>query len=81
MEKKDLIKEISVSLQRLSLYYSEETRAFLWELSIEELELILKFTSFLVSFIERPPSNTAFLFIFPVVTQFTLGLDGGIRIV
>lgn len=43
MDKKDVIKEISISLSRLGLFFSEETKEFLWEMDLETLFTILKF--------------------------------------
>lgn len=53
MEKKDLIKEINVSLMRLGMYFSEDTRSFLWELGEEELILILRFCGYMQRFYRR----------------------------
>jgi len=53
MQKPDLIKQILVSLSRLSIYYSEDTKVFLWELSESQLNLILKFTALLQKFYRR----------------------------
>ena len=53
MEKKDLIQQINVSLMRLGMYFSEDTKAFLWELDEKELYLILKFCGFLQRFYRK----------------------------
>ncbi len=53
MNKNDLVREIKVSLRRLSLYLSEETEEFLWDLSEEQLVLVLKFCSRLSKFYSK----------------------------
>ena len=53
MSKADLIKEVIVSLMRLGLYFSEETKVFLWELDEDELTLILRFCGRLSRFYRK----------------------------
>ena len=45
MDKKDVISEILISLNRIGVYYTEDARAFLWEMDLDMLFTILKFLS------------------------------------
>ena len=53
MDKQELIEEISVSIKRLGLYYSEETKALLWTMDETGLVLIIKFLAKLSKFYSK----------------------------
>lgn len=53
MDKQELVKQISVSMMRLGLFFNEETKSFLWLLKEKELELILKFLGYCQRFYRR----------------------------
>ena len=53
MSKVDLVKEITVSLSRLGLFFTEECKEFLWSLSESQLTLILRFCTRLQKFYRK----------------------------
>ena len=53
MDKQELIEEISVSIKRLGLYYSEDTKSLLWTMDEKSLFLIIKFMTKLSRFFSK----------------------------
>ena len=53
MNKADIIREITVSLARLGMYFSQDTKEFLWSLSEQQNALILKFLGFCSKFYRK----------------------------
>lgn len=53
MDKKQLIETIAISIRRLGLFYSEETKSLLWELDETVLFVLIDFLNKLNRFYSK----------------------------
>ena len=53
MNKAEIIRQITVSLARLGMFFSQDTKEFLWSLSEAENALILKFLGYCQRFYRK----------------------------